>query len=119
MNSVRRTPSKPVKGRATFFLAPKVGPFTPLFMRSFILVELHKQIEELRARTKQLEEALAISHSSQSTSVHELLRPEATILSNKSPSSVEVDQSRLHHDFDALMISETGKMQYVHVKINA
>jgi hypothetical protein len=73
--------------------------------------ELHKQIEELRARTKELEEALAISHSSHSTSVHELLRPEAIKSGERGPSQVEADDNRLHTEFDALMISPSGKMQ--------
>jgi hypothetical protein len=74
-------------------------------------IELHKQIEELRARTKELEEALAVSHSSHSNSVHELLRPEAVRSGARVPSQAEADDSRLHTEFDALMISPSGKMQ--------
>lgn len=73
--------------------------------------ELHKQIEELRARTKELEEALAVSHGSHSTSVHELLRPEAVRSGARVPFQVEADDNRLHTEFDALMISPSGKMQ--------
>jgi len=86
--------------------------FPSLPMSSECRTELHKQIEALRTRTKELEEALAVSHNSHSTSVHELLGPEAVRSGPRlMPSQAEADDNRLHTEFDALMISPTGKMQ--------
>ncbi|PVG02035.1 hypothetical protein CPB86DRAFT_805078 [Serendipita vermifera] len=79
--------------------------------------ELHGQIDSLRSRVKELEEALATSHASHSTSVHELLTPESSESSKLRPtaaiSRLDQDDNRLHTEFDALMISDTGKMQWL------
>jgi hypothetical protein len=67
---------------------------------------------------KQLEDALASSHGSQSTSVHPLLRAEALNATSRLPTQAEANENRLHNEFDVLMLSETGKMQYVSMFIH-
>lgn len=73
--------------------------------------ELHRQIEDLRSRVRELEEALAVSHSSHSNTVHELLVSDSVKASGEVYQSGEAEESRLHAEFDALMISDTGAMQ--------
>jgi hypothetical protein len=67
----------------------------------------------MRSRMKELEEALATSHNSQSTTIHPLLQPEALRATSRLPTQAEANESRLHTEFDVLMLSEAGKMQCV------
>lgn len=74
---------------------------------------LHKKIDDLRSRVKELEEALTVSHASQSTSVHRLLQPDTSGVATRLPNPVNANDHRLQTEFDVLMLSETGKMQWL------
>jgi hypothetical protein len=57
---------------------------------------LHKQVDDLRSRVRELEDALAASHSSNSNTVHELLIQDTHKANGGIIQRSEADDGRLH-----------------------
>ncbi|KAG9055831.1 hypothetical protein FS842_001058 [Serendipita sp. 407] len=72
--------------------------------------DLHKEIDSLRSRVRELEEAL-VSRTSQPTSEHSLPGSHSKTRINGNDSSGKPDESSLPMEFDALMVSSEGMQQ--------
>lgn len=76
-------------------------------------VELHKQVEELKSRIKELENALEIAHALNSGSSHPLLGSERYTVPPSLDSSTLMNENEESKgpEYDALIIGANGQSQ--------
>ncbi|KAG8834954.1 hypothetical protein FRC17_006257 [Serendipita sp. 399] len=76
-------------------------------------IELHKQVDDLRSRVRELEEALAASQSSRHPAEHSSQGSHSSARKNALNSADNPEEHSLPMEFDALMVSPTGMQQWL------